>query len=313
MIFNISGAPLFREARFCRLFSRSSQTAIMRLVNKKIAVPLLILFFGILVSGVLTFSGFSVSEPIADAESPQWTQESGAGITVPACGSTTACGAPGQNVVCTNCSGNAPSVEFTWTNTGDTATLTCSTVRIGAWVTGFPAIRILDNLPCSGNAPWTGAANATSYNYEVRYKTAIYTACTGGVDPKSGLCLGWTTETRTYPRDETVCTGGVDPKSGLCLGWTNETHYGHLINGGSFSTPDCTPAPVCSPSSVSLSTGQSQTFSVTNGTTPFTWSAPSSSNPSGSGSTHNTSYSSAGPYTVTVTDSASRTSQCSVN
>ncbi|KKU03878.1 MAG: hypothetical protein UX06_C0032G0018 [Candidatus Giovannonibacteria bacterium GW2011_GWA2_45_21] len=232
MIFNISGAPLFREARFCRLFSRSSQTAIMRLVNKKIAVPLLILFFGILVSGVLTFSGFSVSEPIADAESPQWTQESGAGITVPACGSTTACGAPGQNVVCTTCSGNAPSVEFTWTNTGDTATLTCSTVRIGAWVTGFPAIRILDNLPCSGNAPWTGAANTTNYNYEVRYKTAIYTACTGGYD-KFGACLGSTTETRTYPRDE--CTGGYD-KFGACLGLT--TNYGHLINGGSFFTPN---------------------------------------------------------------------------
>src|SRR3989338_2988363 len=84
---------------------------------------------------------------------------------------------------------------------------------------------------------------------------------------------------------------------------------------GSFSTPDCTPAPVCSPSSVSLNTGQTQTFSVTDGTTPFTWSAPSSSNPSGSGSTHATSYSSAAgsPYTVTVTDSASRTSQCNVN
>src|SRR3989344_9033342 len=84
---------------------------------------------------------------------------------------------------------------------------------------------------------------------------------------------------------------------------------------GSFTTPDCTPAPVCSPSSVSLNTGQTQTFSVTDGTTPFTWSAPSSSNPSGSGSTHATSYSSAAgsPYTVTVTDSASRTSQCNVN
>ena len=274
----------------------------------------LILVFGVIAAGgVLTLSGFSTHEPIAGAESPQWTQDAGEGITVPACGSTTACGAPGQNVVCTTCSGNAPSVEFTWTNTGDTATLTCSTVRIGAWVASSPAVRILDNLPCNGSAPWTGASNATSYNYEVRYKTAIYTACTGGVDPKSGLCLGWTTETRTYPRDETVCTGGVDPKSGLCLGWTTETNYGHLINGGSFSTPNCVPAPVCSPATVTLSTGQSQTFSVTNGTTPFTWSAPSSSNPSGSGSTHNTSYSSAGPYTVTVTDSASRTSQCSVN
>ena len=126
----------------------------------------IILVFGIIVAGgVLAFSGFSVSEPIAGVESPQWTQESGAGITVPACGSTTACGAPGQNVVCTTCSGNAPSVEFTWTNTGDTATLTCSTVRIGAWVTGFPAVRILDNLPCNGSATWTGAANPTNYNY----------------------------------------------------------------------------------------------------------------------------------------------------
>ena|GEM_PF-3009311 len=297
----------------------------------------IILAFGVIAAGVLSFSGFSASEPIADVESLQWTQESGAGIAVPACGSTTACGAPGQNVVCTTCVGPAPSVEFTWTNSGNTEGLTCLTTRIGAWVVGqlpSTAVRILDNLPCSGNAPWAGGANSTNYNYEVRYKTADALVCTNFqnvCDPKTGgcgdVCFGTANQTLTFPlsSDVRVCTNPqpvvCDPKTGGCSSpcpppaqWVLATRSGHLINGGSFSTPNCTPAPVCSPSSVSLSTGQSQTFSVTDGSAPFTWDAPGSENPSGSGSTHATSYSSVAgsPYTVTVTDSASRTSQCSV-
>src|SRR3989338_2746986 len=257
-IFNISGAPLFRETCLYRLFSSRSQTAIMRLVNKKIAVPLLILFFGILVSGVLAFSGFSASEPIAGAESLPWTQDAGAGITVPACGSS-------SNLAPT-CAGSSPSVTISWSWTPNAAhPRECNLVNVGVYKGGIQ-VQGYGGRACSDSVTWTGGESNTPYTYNVYFLD---------VDGN--------------PPIETA--------------------------SGSFSTPDCTPAPVCSPSSVSLNTGQTQTFSVTDGTTPFTWSAPSSSNPSGSGSTHATSYSSAAgsPYTVTVTDSASRTSQCNVN
>lgn len=177
----------------------------------------------------LMFSKADDVKSVAALESPQWTQDAGTGITVPACGSSSAS---------VTCSGDEPSVNFTWASSGDTAKVQCETARIETTIAGNPAVVILDDLPCSGSATWTDGASGTSYNYEVRYQTAIVAATCIESDPESGTCIRWATETRTYPRDELVCTAG-DPESGTCFEWKAVTNKGHLINSGSFTTPNC--------------------------------------------------------------------------
>ena len=105
----------------------------------------------------------------------------------------------------------------------------------------------------------------------------------------------------TMPSDSQNCTLTARNSSG------DEATCPLAIN----VTPPSTP--VCSPTPVSLSTGQSQIFSVSGGTSPYSWTAPNSSNISGSGPSHSTTYTSSGSYSVTVTDSAARNSSCAVS
>ena len=72
--------------------------------------------------------------------------------------------------------------------------------------------------------------------------------------------------------------------------------------------------PVCSPSSSNISIGQSVNFSASGGSGGYTWSAPTASPASGSGSSFNPSFPTTGSgQTVTVRDSASAQNSCTVN
>ena len=195
-------------------------------IRKNLA-PMAIALGGLLIAaGVFAFSGSNPENPVASRESPQWTQRTGAGLSVPACGSSSA-GA--------TCNNGAPVVDFIWTNTGDAdESRICQSARIGTWVAGQDpgtAVRIGDNLPCSGSFTWTGAAAATNYNYVIRYKTAAFCIAS---DEFSGRCLTW--ETRTYPREETRCLN--QGESG-CEEWETYTNFGHLISEDAFSTLAC--------------------------------------------------------------------------
>jgi hypothetical protein len=67
------------------------------------------------------------------------------------------------------------------------------------------------------------------------------------------------------------------------------------------------------PGSVSLYRYQSQTFTVSGGITPYSWSAPGAIVTTGSGATFTTSWPSANSYAVTVTDATSSTTGATVN
>lgn len=88
---------------------------------------------------------------------------------------------------------------------------------------------------------------------------------------------------------------------------------GMVINYGG-ACRESVPPPTslaCAPASQTASTNESVAFTVSGGTGPYTWSAPGSASPSGSGTTFATSYASAGSKTVTVTN-GSATATCQV-
>ncbi len=96
--------------------------------------------------------------------------------------------------------------------------------------------------------------------------------------------------------------------------WTKTATISGISRTVSFTVRDCTP-PVqtlqCSPPSQTVNVGQPVYFTATGGTGAYSWSAPLSSNTSGSGLSFNTSYNSANPngYIVTVT-SGGQTATC---
>lgn len=67
------------------------------------------------------------------------------------------------------------------------------------------------------------------------------------------------------------------------------------------------------PGSVSLYRYQIQTFTVSGGVAPYSWSAPGATVTTGSGATFTTSWPSANTYSVTVTDATSSTTGATVN
>jgi len=77
-------------------------------------------------------------------------------------------------------------------------------------------------------------------------------------------------------------------------------------------TPTPTPTPTCSSSPNPVDEGVNTTFTVTNGTAPFSWSTPGGSSTSGTGTTHTVSYGTEGTKTATVTDHNNHTSTCTV-
>ncbi|OGF64785.1 hypothetical protein A2661_01750 [Candidatus Giovannonibacteria bacterium RIFCSPHIGHO2_01_FULL_45_24] len=71
--------------------------------------------------------------------------------------------------------------------------------------------------------------------------------------------------------------------------------------------------PKCEPTSQSGKVGDPFGFTAKDGSSPYSWSAPSGTPSSGAGSSFITRYSSPGNYVVTLTDSASRSDTCSVS
>jgi|GEM_PF-3417848 len=160
------------------------------------------------------------SQPLS-VPTPHWVEQAGIGVTAPACGSSSINPNP------PTCNNGSPVVTFTWTNAGRSPGLEdCLTVWIRAEVAGTGSFfTVAEGLSCSGSYTWNGAAPNTTYNYEIRYRTADL----GGF-------------TQTYP---------------LFNGFTGVTDYGHLIGSGQVVTPNC-PPPNSAPSITSM--GSSHTF-----------------------------------------------------
>lgn len=115
---------------------------------------------------LIAFAAFGLPAPaperplgrVSVSTAPSWSQETGSGIFVPACGSSGAS---------TSCQGGTTVVNFNWTIDGPTPNgITCSTAAIK--VNGST---IASGLPCSGSYQWNGAASNTTYSYEIVIST----------------------------------------------------------------------------------------------------------------------------------------------
>lgn len=169
----------------------------------------MILLAGIAIaSGVFVFSGFSAAgQNSAAAPPPQWTQEAGSGIFVPACSSSSASA---------TCSGGAPQVTLSWSPL-DHLVYTVDVYQICAWsditISGGPS---WSTQPCTGTVTWGGAANNTTYTYTIQNWTTT--------------CL------QQWPQggSEFYSCGGGTPHIG------NDVMLGPPSTG-SFTTPNCAP------------------------------------------------------------------------
>lgn len=146
-----------------------------KFLSKKIVIPAVIFFGGLLVaSGVLILSNFTSVKLSIASQSSQWTQETGAGISVPACGSST---------TGITCQAGASSVKFSWADssgsyppapTGDTYSY-CSEVNIT--VNGSV---IASNLPCNGTYTWHPVANNADFSYVIATTHIVVPDDSGG-------------------------------------------------------------------------------------------------------------------------------------
>lgn len=127
-------------------------------------IPLAIVAVGTALLGIISFKlpvSAPAEQPIGRASvsvGPSWTQETGAGLFVPACGSSGAG---------TSCQGGSPTVNFSWTIDGPAPNnVSCSTAAIK--VNGST---IASGLPCSGSYQWNSASPNTTYSYEIVIST----------------------------------------------------------------------------------------------------------------------------------------------
>ena len=89
-------------------------------------------------------------------QAPQWTQAVGAGMGVPACGSSTAQA---------SCQGGSPTVNFSWSAAGPAPDgRACSSVTIKV-----NSNSIASGLPCNGSYTWSGASPNTTYSYSIEF------------------------------------------------------------------------------------------------------------------------------------------------
>jgi len=133
---------------------------------------------GILIAaGVFAFSDFNDENPIANSDAPQWTQNAGEGISVPACGSS--------NASAPTCDGTLPSVTFDWNL--DTA-FAIEDIQL---IINGPSGEVFNKFICGdgtfgscnkhiGSWPWTDGALDTNYSW------LLYEHHTSVVDPLIG-------------------------------------------------------------------------------------------------------------------------------
>ncbi len=169
-------------------------------LSKKIIIPAIIFFGGLLIaSGIFLFLNSKDSVKAFTSQTMKWAEETGSGISVPACGSSSV-----SSIICQS---GAPSVPFTWENTFRIQNSTegdyeCNSVVIYNTANGQI---IGDRLPCSGSYTWYPATNSATINYEIRHRE---------YQSYSSSCGGW------------------------CFG-TYSIGSGHLVASGTFITPSC--------------------------------------------------------------------------
>ncbi len=136
-------------------------------LSKKIIIPAVIIFSGLVIAfGVLTLANFSVVKLSVASNSLQWTQQTGAGISAPACGSASA-----SSPTCFN---GLPSVNFDWAldltlHNVDWVQLSISE---GPTLVFNSAICGTVDVPgscaqTSGSYTWTGGKNNTAYTWTI--------------------------------------------------------------------------------------------------------------------------------------------------
>lgn len=105
------------------------------------------------VAGVLVFSQSGPQGIASAAQSPQWTQETGAGISVPACSSSSA------NATCNN---GSPLVTINWGSSPHMTDAQDCFLSIGGSL-------IWSGFCNAGPYPWSGGSNNTTYSYLVTF------------------------------------------------------------------------------------------------------------------------------------------------
>lgn len=147
---------------------------------KYLFVGFIILSSVVLTGGFLFFPNLFSYESIAKTSSV-WTDQTGAGISVPACGSSTPL---------VTCSGGAPNVTFTWAVAGPAPdTTVCSTASITAGPSGGPQSVIATGQPCTGGPfSWSGATLFnTTYTYSINFENGGHVISSGSF-PTPGYC-----------------------------------------------------------------------------------------------------------------------------
>lgn len=204
-------------------------------LSNKIIIPAVIFFGGLLIaSGVLILANFSVAELSATSQSSEWTQPAGEGISAPACGSSS---------VSTSCQGGQAVATVNWTYSGEGIhaelpypynvwpVISCENASITG--SGLPT---LSSMPCSGSYTFSGLNSNTNYTYNILW-TGI-------------VCLEW--------------------RGGVCESPSQPVRMSLDSKNGSFTTPNCVPAPTVSmtanPTTINLGQSSTLSWSSTNAT-----------------------------------------------
>ncbi|KKW02013.1 MAG: hypothetical protein UY36_C0013G0003 [Parcubacteria group bacterium GW2011_GWA1_49_11] len=116
---------------------------------------------GLLISaGILMSTNLTAAQSSTASQASQWTQNAGAGISVPACGSS-------SNLEPT-CTGASPSVTISWTWTPNTAhPRECNLANVGIYQSGVQIQGY--QRACNDGITWTGGESNTPYTYNAYF------------------------------------------------------------------------------------------------------------------------------------------------
>jgi len=214
---------LQKENIFWRQYSRGMR----RIGLRKLQLPILIGLGGLAIAAsVFAVTQFNSGDQPLAQNTPQWTQKAGEGISVPACGSSSA-SAP-------TCSGTTPSVTFDWTVDTSGPYITPDDVQViitqdsnGAqvfnqFICGDGAAQSCNQL--AGSWTWTGGISSTAYTwlmYQHHYNSIDALIGSGSFTttncaPAAGTIQGYKVKMpgntlATPPSNETVTLDGASP------------------------------------------------------------------------------------------------------
>lgn len=227
----------------------------------------------------------------------------------------------GQSVTATYSTTGIKTANVTISSGSQSITKSCS-VEVSSTEQDLCAIEVTSNMDTTwliGNptGSWgksDGYPSATSYSLTTQNENGGEFNLAGNYTIQAQDLEGFT-KTIT-PSSTQYCdpSGGAQTKSYQITYTCIDDNNNGICDSdeGSPPPPGPDPAPECSPASQSAYTNNTVSFSATGGDGSFSWSAPGSSNTSGTGSDFSTSYSITGGKTVTVT-SAGQSDTCSVS